>query len=116
MHEVLAEHLPEGMCDVETARAPPADVVTYSAAMDACVRAGRWNEAVTLLGLLQQDRRLNVCSRGMTEWQRRGRGPKHSTLILEHLDRFVTVFDGCDDAILRPRENELIEIMRAAYV
>lgn len=117
LHEMLAEHLSEDQCDAETAQAPRADVVSYSAAMDACVRAGRWNEAVTLLGLLQQDRRLNVGgSRGLTEAQRGGRGPKYSTLTLEHLDRFVTVFDRCDDAILRPRANELIETMRVAYV
>ena len=116
LHEMLAEHLSEDQSDTKTARAPPADVVSYSAAMDACVRAGRWNEAVMLLGLLQQDRRLNVGSRGMTESQRGGRGPKYSTLTPEHLDRFITVFDRCDDASLRPRAIELVETMRAAYV
>lgn len=117
LHEMLAEHLSEeDQCGTKTARAPPADVVSYCAAMDACVRAGRWSEAVKLLGLLQKDRRLNASSRGMLESQRGGRGPKYSTLTLEHLDRFVTVFDRCDDAILRPRANELIENMRAACV
>lgn len=110
---MLAERPPEGQSQTDKPRAPPADVVSYSAAMDACARAGRWDEAVAVLGLLQQDRRLDVGGLGLTTLHSGGRGSKYCMLTTEHLDVCATVFNRCDEAALRMRATELLEAMRS---